>query len=219
MLAGLREIAIITAPSQKNNFTKLIGDGSDLGLEITYMVQEIPIGIPHSLLIAESFIDNDKCALILGDNIFHGSGLGRRLSMFNQIDGSQVFGYRVKNPSSYGIATLDDTGTVLNLSEKPLKSISSVAIPGIYFFDNLASKFVKSLKPSLRGELEIIDLIEQYRVNDLLRLEMLPRGTAWFDSGTFEDLHEASAYVRIMQERTGERVGDPYEIAKIHGWI
>ena len=219
MLAGIREIALISTPSQKEKFIGLLGNGKNFGIEITYLIQDRPLGIAESLLIAEAFLSGNKCALILGDNIFHGSGLGRRLAMFNKVNGAQIFGYRVKNPESYGIATLDSDGNILELGEKPQISKSKIAIPGIYFFDENASKLTTQLKPSTRGELEIIDLLKIYHQNKALNLEMLPRGTAWFDSGTFEDLYEASTFVRLMQERTGERVGDPLEIAHVNNWI
>jgi glucose-1-phosphate thymidylyltransferase len=181
--------------------------------------QETPAGIAHSLLIANEFLSGSKSALILGDNIFHGPGLGRKLEIFSKVNGAQVFGYHVKNPKPYGIATVDDSGSVLKLEEKPLNSTSNVAIPGIYFFDELAPEYALALQPSARGELEILDLLEIYRKEGSLSLEILPRGTAWFDSGTFNDMHDASSYVRLMQERTGERVGDPYQIAKFRKWI
>ena len=219
MLAGIREISIITAPSQKEKFIDLLGEGANFGIKITYLIQDQPRGIAESLFIAEDFLNGDKCALILGDNIFHGSGLGRRLATFNQVNGAKIFGYRVKNPESYGIATLNLKGDIEELNEKPQDSKSKIAIPGIYFFDENASQFVKQVKLSARGELEILDLLKIYHSNETLSLEMLPRGTAWFDSGTFEDLYEASTYVRLMQERTGERVGDPLEISNLNNWI
>jgi len=214
MLANIREIAIIVTPSQIDYFKKLLGNGVSLGIKLQYLIQDKPNGIAESLLISENFLAGDKCALILGDNIFHGPGLGRRLSMFNILTGAHIFGYKVKNPESYGIAKLDKDGNILELSEKPVDYNSNIAIPGIYFFDENASTYTHRLRPSERGELEIIDLLKIYHSKQLLKLEMLPRGTAWFDSGTFEDLHDASTYVRLMQDRTGERVGDPNEIAK-----
>ena len=205
MLANIREIAIIVTPSQIDYFKKLLGNGVSLGIKLQYLIQDKPNGIAESLLISENFLGGDKCALILGDNIFHGPGLGRRLSMFNILTGAHIFGYKVKNPESYGIAKLDKDGNILELSEKPVDYNS---------FDENASTYTHRLRPSERGELEIIDLLKIYHSKQLLKLEMLPRGTAWFDSGTFEDLHDASTYVRLMQDRTGERVGDPNEIAK-----
>lgn len=219
MLANIKDIAIIATPAQLPRFKELLGDGADFGIELTYLKQEFPAGIAQSLIIGRNFIDNSKSALILGDNIFHGPGLGRRLEGFSDVDGAQIFGYHVRNPEPYGIATVTELGRVAQLEEKPKNSKSNIAIPGIYFFDEFAPGYASGLKPSSRGELEILDLLEIYRKKDKLSLEMLPRGTAWFDSGTFNDLHDASSYVRLMQERTGERVGDPFQIAKFRKWI
>jgi glucose-1-phosphate thymidylyltransferase len=155
----------------------------------------------------------------LGDNIFHGPGLGRKLEHFKDVDGAQVFGYKVSSPSKYGIASINSKGEIVSLVEKPEKSLSSIAIPGLYFFDETASGRAKKLIPSKRNELEILDLLKSYLVENLLKIEMLPRGTAWFDCGTFDDLYEASSYVRIMQNRTGESVSNPIQIAGLRGWI
>jgi glucose-1-phosphate thymidylyltransferase len=219
MLANIKQIAIVAMPSQIPRFQELLGTGSNLGIELTYLAQEHPGGIAQSLLIAEKYLSGSKCVLILGDNIFHGPGLGRRLEMFSGVVGGKIFGYTVKNAEPYGIATLGDLGEVKKLEEKPINSQSNIAIPGIYFLDEFAAQKASTLQPSLRGELEILDLLEIYRENEALELEMLPRGTAWFDTGTFNDMHEASTYVRLMQERTGERVGDPFQIAKFQTWI
>ncbi len=219
MLANIREILVIAALNQTERFRDLLGNGEDFGLSISYKVQENPAGIGESLILAEEFLDGSKSALVLGDNLFHGSGLGRRLEAFNKVVGAQIFGYHVQDPSPYGVATINDSNIVTALQEKPTNSESKVAIPGLYFFDETASSRAKKLKPSARGELEILDLLKSYLSDAALNLEMLPRGTAWFDSGTFDDLHEAGTYVKLMQERTGERVGDPFEIAKIRGWI
>lgn len=217
MLSNIRQVLIISTPRQIDNFVGLLGNGSSLGIQISYEVQEKPLGIAHSLILAEEFLNNEKVALILGDNIFHGPGLGRRLESFKNVVGAQVFGYHVRNPSSYGIATLDEFNNVVTLIEKPEHTKSRIAIPGLYFLDESASQRSKLLKPSSRGELEILDLLNSYLKEALLQLEMLPRGTAWFDSGTFDDLLEASSYVKLMQERTGERVGDPLEISEMRG--
>lgn len=219
MLANLREILVIAAPNQIERFKELLGDGEDFGLTIMYKVQEKPAGIAESLILAEGFLNGSKSALILGDNLFHGSGLGRRLEAFNKVVGAQIFGYHVQDPSPYGVATVNRKSKVISLVEKPRNSESKIAIPGLYFFDETASSRAKILTPSGRGELEILDLLKSYLEDTALNLEMLPRGTAWFDSGTFDDLHEAGTYVKLMQERTGERVGDPLEIAKFRGWV
>ena len=219
MLANIREILLIAAPNQIGRFKDLLGDGQEFGLEISYLIQDKPSGIAQSLILAEGFLSGSKSALVLGDNLFHGSGLGRRLETFTGIEGAQIFGYRVLDPSPYGVATINTKGEVVALNENPKNSESKIAIPGLYFFDESASRRAKEIKPSARGELEILDLLKSYLSDGELNLEMLPRGTAWFDSGTFDDLHEAGTYVKLMQERTGERVGDPIEIAKIQGWI
>ena len=219
MLANIRKILIICSPSQIESFKKLLSNGAEIGIELSYAVQEAPRGIAESFIIAENFLQGSRSALILGDNIFHGPGLGRKLETFNEIEGAQIFGYRVQNPQPYGVATVDAAGDVVNLEEKPLNSISNIAIPGLYFFDGEAPKYAKYIMPSARGELEILDLLKFYQNSGRLKLEILPRGTAWFDSGTFRDLHDASSYVRLMEERTGEHVGDPFEVAQNQGWI
>jgi glucose-1-phosphate thymidylyltransferase len=219
MLANIREILIIAATDQIERFRELLDNGEVFGLKIAYKIQEKPSGIAESLILAEEFLGISKSALVLGDNLFHGSGLGRRLEAFNEVVGAQIFGYHVQDPSPYGVATLNSKNVVTALVEKPMNSESKIAIPGLYFFDETASSRAKELMPSSRGELEILDLLKSYLADTSLNLEMLPRGTAWFDSGTFDDLHEAGTYVKLMQERTGERVGDPLEIAKIRGWI
>ena len=219
MLANIREILIIAAPNQIQIFKQLLGAGQEFGLMISYKIQEKPTGIAESLILAEAFLGGSKSALVLGDNLFHGPGLGRRLENFNDVDGAQIFGYHVQDPSRYGVATINEQGNVVALFEKPTEPVSRIAIPGLYFFDESASRRARELKPSPRGELEILDLLKSYLTDASLNLEMLPRGTAWFDSGTFSDLHEAGTYVKLMQERTGERVGDPAEIARIQGWI
>lgn len=219
MLANIREILIIASPNQIERFEELLGDGAEFGLSISFKIQDYPAGIAESLVLAEEFLAGSKSSLILGDNLFHGSGLGRRLEAFNHVSGAQVFGYHVQDPSPYGVATVDKKNMVTALTEKPKNSESKIAIPGLYFFDETASVRARKLKPSARGELEILDLLKSYLVDKALNLEMLPRGTAWFDSGTFDDLHEAGTYVKLMQERTGERVGDPLEIGKIRGWV
>jgi glucose-1-phosphate thymidylyltransferase len=197
----------------------LHGDGSQLGVRIVFQEQVSPNGIAESLIIAEKFLNGSKCALILGDNIFHGSGLGRKLSQFQDVTGAKVFGYKVRNPEAYGVANLSSNGEILGLEEKPKNFHSSIAIPGLYYFDEKAPSLANKIKKSDRGELEIISLLKEYLFIQQLTLEMLPRGTAWFDSGTFTDLHDAASYVRLMEERTGEPVGDPKEIARNLGWI
>jgi glucose-1-phosphate thymidylyltransferase len=219
MLANIRDILIITAPNQIQNFKDLLGDGHQFGLKLIFQIQEKPAGIAESLILAEHFLKGSKSALILGDNLFHGPGLGRRLEAFSRVVGAHIFGYHVQDPRPYGVAKVNEKNEVVALTEKPTNSDSKIAVPGLYFFDETASSRAKELIPSGRGELEILDLLKTYLKDSELNLEMLPRGTAWFDSGTFEDLHEAGTYVKLMQERTGERVGDPLEIARIRGWV
>jgi glucose-1-phosphate thymidylyltransferase len=219
MLANIREVLVIAAPNQLDRFRELLGNGDDFGLKLSYTTQKNPSGIVEGLTLGAEFLDGSKSALVLGDNLFHGAGLGRRLETFNNVVGAQIFGYHVQDTTPYGVATVDSQNAVTALEEKPLHSESKIAIPGLYFFDETASRRAIGLKPSARGELEILDLLRSYLNDSSLNLEMLPRGTAWFDSGTFEDLHEAGTYVKLMQERTGERVGDPLEIAKIRGWV
>ncbi len=219
ILANVREILIIAAPDQIERFKELLNEGQEFGLGIAYKIQEKPAGIAQSLILAEEFLGGSKSALVLGDNLFHGPGLGRRLEAFNNVTGAQIFGYHVQDPSPYGVATINENGVVIALNEKPKNSESKIAIPGLYFFDESASSRAKELRPSSRGELEILDLLRSYLSTASLNLEMLPRGTAWFDSGTFDDLHEAGTYVKLMQERTGERVGDPLETAQFRGWV
>ena len=219
MLANIRDVLVISAPNQVERFKELLGNGEELGIDIQFKVQERPGGIAEGMILSDQFLAGSKSALVLGDNLLHGSGLGRRLKSFNDIIGAQIFGYHVQDPSPYGVATLSDQNAVIALNEKPKNSKSNIAVPGLYFFDETAPFRAKKLKPSPRGELEIIDLLNTYLDDAQLGLEMLPRGTAWFDSGTFADLHEASSYVKIMQERTGEKVGDPLEIAKYRGWV
>jgi glucose-1-phosphate thymidylyltransferase len=219
MLANIKEILIIASPNHIGKFEDLLTTGREFGLKISYKMQKNPAGIAESLILAEEFLGGSKSGLVLGDNLFHGSGLGRKLATFNNVVGSQVFGYNVQDPRPYGVAIINENGEVTSLIEKPKNSPSKIAIPGLYFFDETAPSRARELKPSTRGELEILDLLKSYLSDNSLNLEMLPRGTAWFDSGTFDDLYEASTYVKLMQERTGDRVGDPLEIAKVRGWV
>jgi glucose-1-phosphate thymidylyltransferase len=219
MLAGIKDICIISTPKHLPTYEELLGRGNNFGIKITYVEQPRPSGIPDAFLVAESFLEQSKCALILGDNIFHGSGLGRKLIDFQNVVGAKIFGYKVKNPEDYGVATLDKESKVTSLEEKPQLSASNIAIPGLYFFDEKVCEIAKTLDVGPRGEKEIVSLLNNYLKNELLNLEMLPRGTAWFDSGTFKDMHDASTYVRLMEERTGESVGDPSEVAQKMGWL
>jgi glucose-1-phosphate thymidylyltransferase len=219
MLAGIRDILIITTPEYLSLFKKVLGQGTDLGVKITYAVQSEPKGLAQGIIIAKDFINGDSFAFILGDNLFYGQGLGRELQKFQDIQGAHVFGYSVSNPSEYGVATIDKNGRVTNLEEKPDKPKSSIAITGLYFYDNKAVDFAEMLTPSQRGELEITDLNNIYLGLGELSCTILPRGTAWLDTGSFNGLHDATTFVRITEERTGLRIGDPSDVARVQGWI
>jgi len=219
MLAGIKDILVITAPDHAISFQTLLRDGGQFGISISYMEQAFPQGIAQGLILAEDFLKGEACAFILGDNIFHGPRLGRSLQNYTRVQGSQIFGYPVKNPENYGVAVFNDSEQLIQLQEKPTERISNIAIPGLYFFDSRAVNIAKSLKPSERGELEIVDVLKCYLNSNELSIELLPRGTAWFDAGTFADLHDAGSYVRLIEERTGERIGDPNEVSKIQGLV
>ena len=218
MLAGIRQILIITTSEDQPMFKKLLGNGSDFGIEIYYAIQLEPKGLAQGILIAQDFLGDDTFAFILGDNIFYGQGLGRELQKFHEIDGAHIFGYEVSNPTDYGVALFDKTGKIINLEEKPANPKSNIAITGLYFYDKFASEYAKSLSPSSRDELEITDLNKIYLNLGKLNCTILPRGTAWLDTGTFNGLHDASTFVRITEERTGLKIGDPLEISKVQGW-
>jgi len=209
ILAGIREIVIISSPSHLGSIEKLLGNGSDFNISIQYIVQEIPRGIADAFIISAEFIDSSKVALILGDNLFYGQGLGRQLARNKNLVGAKIFGYRVSDPSQYGVVTLDTEGRVVNLEEKPIQPKSELAIPGLYFFDSRVKEIAANLKPSSRGELEIIDIIREYWNLGELEVEILEQGTAWLDTGTPEGLFEASSFVRAVQRRQGLSLGDP----------
>ena len=220
MAAGIRDLLLITKQEDIESFTKLLGNGGDLGLKITYKVQDSPGGIAQAFTLGEEFIGNQNVALILGDNIFHGSGLGRKLSIYNNLKGAQIFAYPVSDPGRYGVVEFDsNSGKVLSIEEKPLIPKSTYAIPGLYFYDNRVCSIAKDLKPSNRGELEITDINKVYLESNLLCVEVLPRGTAWLDTGTVSSLHDASTYIRILEERQGRKVACLEELAWRLGWI
>jgi glucose-1-phosphate thymidylyltransferase len=219
MAAGIREIAIIVNPSDELIFERLLGDGSQLGLSIRFITQSNPAGIAQGILLAESFIQEQNFALILGDNIFHGSGLGRQLMENSDLTGAHIFAYKVKDPENYGVVTFDDEFNVLSIVEKPKSSKSNYAVPGLYFYDSFAVGYAKRISPSARGELEITDINNLYLENNALKVSVLPRGTAWLDTGSSEGLHDASTYIRIIEERQGSKVACLEEIAWHQGWI
>jgi glucose-1-phosphate thymidylyltransferase len=219
MLAGIRDILIITTAEDQQLFEKVLGSGANLGISISYEIQEKPNGLAQGILIAKKFLDGESFAFILGDNLFYGQGLGRELQKFQKIEGAHIFGYAVSNPSEYGVATLSLKGVVTHLEEKPEKPKSNIAITGLYFYDSRAVEFAEKLTPSKRGEIEITDLNNIYLELGQLSCTILPRGTAWLDTGSFKGLHDAATFVRITEERTGLRIGDPSDVAKVQGWI
>jgi glucose-1-phosphate thymidylyltransferase len=219
MLAGIREILIITTPEDQSLFAKVLGSGENLGIKISYAIQEEAKGLAQGILIARDFLNGESFAFILGDNLFYGQGLGRELQKFQNIQGAHVFGYPVSNPSEYGVANIDENGQVIKIEEKPDRPTSNIAITGLYFYDNQAVGFAETLMPSKRGEIEITDLNKIYLEMGKLSCNILPRGTAWLDTGSFKGLHDAATFVRITEERTGLRIGDPNDAAKVQGWI
>ncbi|WP_341924200.1 glucose-1-phosphate thymidylyltransferase RfbA [Nocardioides psychrotolerans] len=219
MLAGIRDVLVITTPHEADQFRRLLGDGSQLGIEISYAVQPSPDGLAQAFLIGEEHIGGEKVALVLGDNIFHGAGLGTRLRRFAEVDGAAVFGYRVADPTAYGVVEFDAEGKALSLEEKPERPRSSYAVPGLYFYDNEVVAMARELSPSPRGELEITDLNRLYLEQGRLQVEVLPRGSAWLDTGTFDDLNDASNFVRAIEKRQDVKVGAPEEVAWRMGFI
>lgn len=219
ILAGIRDILIITAPQDADPFHRLLGDGSQFGVSITYKVQPSPDGLAQAFILGQDHIGNDSVALVLGDNIFHGPGMGTQLGKYADVEGGSVFGYWVQDPGAYGVVEFDDSGRVLTLEEKPSTPKSNYAVPGLYFYDNDVVEIARELKPSPRGELEITDVNKAYLGLDKLHVEILPRGTAWLDTGTFDDLNDASNFVRTVQKRQGLIIGAPEEIAWRLGFL
>ena len=219
MAAGLREIVIITTPEDSDSFSRLLGDGSPWGMSISYAVQPRPEGLAQAFLIAEDFLAGDQAALILGDNLFYGPSLGRSLVPLTNQHGAHVFAYEVANPSEYGVVEFDANGVALSVEEKPVKPKSHYAIPGLYFYDETVVDVAKSIKPSARGELEITTVNDHYLHAGTLTVTVLERGTAWLDTGTFRSLQDAGEFVRVMEDRTGTKVGCIEEIAWRNGWI
>lgn len=218
MLAGIRDILLITTPHDQAGFQRLLGDGSQAGLNLEYIVQERPDGLAQALILGEEFLDGDTCALILGDNLFYGAGLGHQLAQHHDIEGALIFAYQVSDPSAYGVVEFADDGTVLSIEEKPAVPKSNFAVPGIYFYDAQAPGLARQLTPSARGELEITALNNAYLERGQLRVDVLPRSTAWLDTGTHESLYEAGGLIRTLQQRQGLRIGDIEQIAIDQGW-
>jgi glucose-1-phosphate thymidylyltransferase len=205
---------IVSTNEYLSSFEKLLGDGSQFGVKISYSVQEKPIGLPDGIKLANNFFGTSPIIMILGDNIFHGVGLGKHLKRFTNRSGCTILGFRVSDPSNYGVIEINENSEIVSLLEKPKVTSSNLAITGLYFFDENAMAFVNSLKPSKRNETEIVDLLNMYLARKLLNFEMLPRGTAWFDTGTFDGIYEASTYIKVVESRTGMQIGNPYEISK-----
>jgi len=219
MAAGLREVLIITTPEDSDSFQRLLGDGTAWGMRIEYAVQPRPEGLAQAFLIAEDFLAGEGAALILGDNLFYGPRLGRHLSELTDINGGHVFAYEVANPEEYGVVEFDETGTALSIEEKPKTPKSNFAVPGLYFYDSSVVDVAKLIRPSARGELEITAVNDHYLQAGELTVTVLERGTAWLDTGTFRSLQDAGEFVRVMEDRTGTKVGCIEEVAWRNGWI
>ena len=219
MSAGIREILIITTPDDQAQFQRLLGDGRELGIELTYAAQPSPDGLAKAFIIGEEFVGDEKVALVLGDNIFHGVGLGSNLRRHNDIDGALIFAYQVANPRAYGVVEFDSDLRAVSIEEKPLQPKSSYAVPGLYFYDNDVVRIAKSIGPSARGELEISSVNDVYLQEKRLQVHVLDRGTAWLDTGTFESMVQASEFVRVIEDRQDYKIGCIEEIAWRAGWI
>ncbi|WP_455133370.1 glucose-1-phosphate thymidylyltransferase RfbA [Microbacterium aurum] len=219
ILAGIRDILIIATPQDSEQFQRLLGDGSRFGVSISYKTQPSPDGLAQAFILGEEHIGSDSVALVLGDNIFYGQGMGTRLRQYRELDGGVVFGYRVDDPSAYGVVEFDETGRVVSLEEKPAVPKSHYAVPGLYFYDNDVVEIARNLQPSPRGELEITDVNKIYLERGALQVELLPRGTAWLDTGTFDSLAEATEFVRTVQKRQGLSIGAPEEVAWRLGYL
>ncbi|WP_282819345.1 glucose-1-phosphate thymidylyltransferase RfbA [Curtobacterium flaccumfaciens] len=219
MMAGIRQVLVITTPEYNDQFRALLGDGSAFGMEIEYAVQPSPDGLAQAFVIGEEFIGHDSVALVLGDNIFHGTGLGTNLRKNTDVQGATIFAYHVADPKAYGVVEFDDDFTAVSIEEKPAEPKSNYAVPGLYFYDNKVIEIAKTIEPSARGELEISTVNERYLEAGELGVQVLDRGTAWLDTGTFESMMQASEYVKVIEDRQGFKIGCIEEIAWRNGWI
>lgn len=218
-MAGIKEVLLITTPEYRSSFQDLLGDGSQFGMRIEYTVQESPDGLAQAFLLGEQFIGNEDVALVLGDNIFHGTGLGSSLKDISPISGATIFAYQVANPSEYGVVDFDESFHALSIEEKPVNPKSNYAVPGLYFYDSDVVEIARNVKPSARGELEISSVNQAYLDNKKLSVKVLDRGTAWLDTGTFESMIQAAEYVRVIEARQGNKIGCVEEIAWRNRWI
>jgi glucose-1-phosphate thymidylyltransferase len=219
MLAGIQDILIITTPHEQGQFRRLLGDGSRFGVSLSYQVQTEPEGLAQAFIIGEKYIGQEAVALVLGDNIFYGPGLGTQLREFKQTQGASIFAYWVSDPSAYGVVEFDSDLLAVSLEEKPSEPKSNYAVPGLYFYDNDVVGIAKSLEPSDRGELEITDVNRTYMLEGRLSVQILPRGTAWLDTGTFDSLNDASNYIRTIESRQGLKIGSPEEVGWRNGFL
>jgi glucose-1-phosphate thymidylyltransferase len=219
MMAGIKETLIITTPEDNAQFQRLLGDGSHVGCRFEYAIQEVPNGLAQAFVIGADFIGSDKVALVLGDNIFYGSRLGRQLQALNDIEGGYVFAYEVSDPERYGVVEFDGDNKVISIEEKPQAPKSNFAVPGLYFYDNQVVDIAKNLAPSARGEYEITDVNKEYLQRSELKVSILDRGTAWLDTGTFDSLSDASEFVRVIEKRQGTKIGCIEEVAYRMGYI
>ncbi|HTK20146.1 MAG TPA: glucose-1-phosphate thymidylyltransferase RfbA [Mucilaginibacter sp.] len=219
MMADIREILIITTPEDSDSFKRLLGDGHELGCRFEYAVQAVPNGLAQAFVIGEEFVGDDKVALILGDNIFYGTGFDQLIQSFNDVDGAAIFAYKVSDPERYGVVEFDEHFTALSIEEKPLNPKSSYAVPGLYFYDNEVVEIAKNIKPSPRGEYEITDVNRAYLEKKRLHVGVMDRGTAWLDTGTFDSLSDATEFVRVIEKRQDTKIGCIEEVAYRHGFI
>jgi glucose-1-phosphate thymidylyltransferase len=219
MLAGIRDVLVITTPHEAEGFERLLGDGSAFGISITYAQQASPDGLAQAFTIGADFIGDQPCSLVLGDNIFYGHGFGRTLEELTHLDGAMVFAYWVADPQAYGVVEFDQSGTAISLEEKPQRPRSHYAVPGLYFYDNDVVALARDLKPSARGEYEITDLNQAYLDQGRLRVQVLERGTAWLDTGTFDSMLDAGNFIRTVEKRQGLKIGSPEEVAWRQGFL